>query len=135
MFGRRLWRHWKNEAKKLPKGLAAAERGKHAKEQGEKQGQRVISEAKQQANEIIARAERRGNDIIDESKNAARIEGERILAAAQAEIEQQTNRLRDELRSQVAGIAIAGARQILGREIDEAAHTELLAELATRIQK
>ncbi len=121
--------------KKIAEGLAAAERGKHEKEQGEKHAQKLVGEAKQQANNIITQAQRRGNEIIDESKNAARIEGERILAAAKVEIEQETNRLKDELRSQVAGIAIAGASKILGREIDAKAHTKLLADLVTRIQK
>lgn len=119
--------------KKIADGLAAAERGKHEQELAEKRAQQVIHEAKKQANEIITQAQRRGNEIVDESKDNARIEGERILNSAQAEIKQEANRARDELRTQVGSIAIAGAAKILSREIDDKAHTDLLEELVSRI--
>jgi len=119
--------------KKIAEGLAAAERGRHEQELAEKRAQQVIHEAKDQANEIISQAQRRGNDIVDESKESARVEGERILTTAQAEIEQEANRAKDELRGQVSTIALAGAAKILDREIDDKAHTDLLDELVSRI--
>ncbi|HEC58621.1 hypothetical protein LCGC14_0733420 [marine sediment metagenome] len=119
--------------KKIADGLAAAERGKHEQELAEKRAQQVIHEAKEQANDIITQAQRRGNEIVDESKDNARIEGERILNSAQAEIKQEANRARDELRAQVGSVAIAGAAKILSREIDDKAHTDLLQELVGRI--
>lgn len=119
--------------KKIADGLAAAERGRHEQELAEKRAQQVIHEAKEQANDIVSQAQRRGNDIVDESKESARVEGERILTSAQAEIEQEANRARDELRSQVGSIALAGAAKILNREIDDKAHTDLLDELVSRI--
>ncbi len=119
--------------KKIADGLAAAERGRHEQELAEKRAQQVIHEAKEQASEIVAQAQKRGNEIVDESKANARVEGERILNSAKAEIDQEANRARDELKSQVGGIALAGAGKILGREIDEKAHTDLLDELVSRI--
>ncbi len=119
--------------KKIADGLAAAERGRHEQELAEKRAQQVIHEAKEQANEIVAQATKRGNQIVDESKDNARVEGERILTAAKAEIEQESNRARDELKSQVGSIALAGAGKIVGREIDEKAHTDLLDELVSQI--
>ncbi|EEF79972.1 ATP synthase B chain [Methylophaga thiooxydans] len=119
--------------KKIADGLAAAERGRHEQELAEKRAQQVIHEAKDQANDIISQAQKRGNEIVDESKDNARVEGERILNSAKAEIDQEANRARDELKTQVGGIALAGAGKILGREIDEKAHTDLLDELVSRI--
>ena len=119
--------------KKIADGLAAAERGRHEQELAEKRAQQVISEAKEQANEIISQAQRRSNEIVDESKDTARVEGERILMSAQAEIEQEANKAKDELRGQVGSIALAGAAKILNREIDDKAHTDLLKELVSRI--
>jgi len=119
--------------KKIADGLAAAERGRHEQELAEKRAQQVIHEAKEQANEIISQAQRRGNEIVDESKDTARVEGERILTSAQAEIEQEANKAKDELRTQVGSIALAGAEKILGREIDKKSHTAFLEELVSRI--
>ncbi len=122
-----------DRTKKIADGLAAAERGRHEQELAEKRAQQVIHEAKDQANEIISQAQRRGNEIVDESKDVARVEGERILVSAQAEIEQEANKAKEELRTQVGSIAIAGAEKILGREIDKKSHTALLEELVSRI--
>ncbi len=119
--------------KKIADGLAAAERGRHEQELAEKRAQQVIHEAKNQASEIVSQAQRRGNEIVDEAKTNARTEGERILTSARAEIDQEANRVRDELRTQVSVVALAGASKILGREIDDKAHTELLDELVSQI--
>ncbi len=119
--------------KKIADGLAAAERGRHEQELAEKRAQQVIHEAKEQANEIISQAQRRGNEIVDESKDNARVEGDRILTSAKAEIAQEANRAKDELRSQVGAVAIAGAAKIISREIDDKAHTDLLDELVGQI--
>ncbi len=123
-----------NERKKtIADGLAAAERGKHEQELAAKRAAEVLQEAKQQASEIINRAEKRANEIVEESKTDAKQEGERILNAAQAEIEQEVHRARETLRGQVVSIAIAGAEKVLEKEIDEAAHGELLNKLVAEI--
>ncbi|PCH65171.1 MAG: F0F1 ATP synthase subunit B [Gammaproteobacteria bacterium] len=119
--------------KKIADGLAAAERGRHEQELAEKRALQLIHEAKDQANEIISQAQRRGNEIVDESKDNAHVEGDRILTSAKAEIEQEANRAKDELRLQVGSVALAGAAKILSREIDDKAHTDLLEELVGRI--
>ena len=118
---------------KIADGLAAAERGKHEQELAEKRALQVINDAKTQANEIISGANTRGAAIVDESKDNARTEGERLVASAKAEIEQETNRVKTELRTQVSTVALAGAAKILGREVDAKAHTDLLDELISQI--
>ena len=55
------------------------------------------------------------------------------MTAAQAEIEQEVIRVKEDLRGQVVSIALAGAGKILEREVDEAAHAELLNKLAAEI--
>lgn len=119
--------------KKIADGLAAAERGRHEQELAEKRATQVIHEAKDQAGEIVSQAQRRGNQIVDEAKSNARIEGERILISAKAEIEQEANRVRDELRTQISAVALSGAGKILSREIDDKAHSDLLDELVSQI--
>ena len=55
------------------------------------------------------------------------------LEAARAEIDVEINRAREELRGQVAKIAVAGAEKVLGREIDANAHRDLLGKLASEL--
>ena len=118
---------------KIADGLAAAERGQHEQELAEKKAAEHLHEAKQQAAEIVAKAERRANEIVEEAKSDARVEAERLVTGAQAEIEQETNKAREVLRTKVAELAVAGAEKILRKEIDAAAHQDIVTALAKQI--
>lgn len=119
--------------KRIDDGLAASEKGKHELELAEKGAMEKLRHAKQQAAEIIAQSEKRASEIVDEAKVNARAEGERLLTAARAEIDQEANRVREELRSTVAAVAVAGAGKILGKEISESVHADLMRDLAKQI--
>ena len=118
---------------KIADGLAAAEEGQREREKGKTEAAEIVEQAKVQAQEIVSRAEKRGNELIEESKTDARVEGERIVAAARSEIEMEGNRAREELRQQIAQLAVEGARQILHKEVDPEAHEELLSDLAKNL--
>ena len=118
---------------KIADGLAAAEHGKHEQVLAEERAKELLREAKEQAGEIITRADKRAAEIVDESKGDARAEGDRLIVAARAEIEQEINRVKEDLRGQVVAIALEGASKILEREVDESTHAELLNKLAAEI--
>ncbi len=118
---------------KIADGLAAAEKGQMAEQEGRNQAEQVITEAKGQANEIIGKAEKRGTELLDEARGNAKQEGERIAAAARAEIETEVNKAKESLRGQVSELAVAGAQQILKKEVDAEAHTDLLNQLAAKL--
>lgn len=122
------------ERKKLiADGLAAGERGKHELELASRRATESMHDAKQKAAEVIAQAEKRASQVIEEAKGIAKEEGDRIIAGAKAEIEQEINRAREVLRQQVAELAVAGAEKILRREVDAKAHAELLTSLKNEI--
>jgi len=114
-------------------GLAAGERGRHEKELAEQRAVEVIREAKDQAKEILALAHKRGDEIVDDAKGDGRAEGERMLRAAEAEMEQQMNQAREQLRADVVKLALQGAQQVLGRDVDEKTHAEQLNRLAEQL--
>lgn len=122
-----------NRRKQIADGLAAADRGRTELELAAKRATESMHEAKQRAADIITQAEKRAAELVEEAKQAARVEGERQLTAAQAEIQQEVHRARSELRAQVAGLVVAGAAQILRREVDAAAHAELLTAIQNEI--
>ncbi len=124
-----------NDRKKLiADGLAAAERGQHEQKLAQDRAVETLRESKSQAGEVINQAQKRAGEIIEEAKGDSRNEAERILIAARAEIDQEVNRAREELRKQVASLALTGAGKVLEREIDETAHSKLLDDLASQIQ-
>jgi len=111
-------------------GLAAAERGQQSLESARAEAEEIVADARKQATTILDQAHARANEIVAEGKADGVKERERQLAAARAEVEQETNRAREELRGQVSAIAVAGAEKILRREIDGKAHEDILSELA-----
>ena len=119
--------------KKIADGLAAGEHGKREQALAEDRAKELLREAKEQAGEIITRADKRAAEIVDESKDDARAEGARLLTAAKADISQELNRVKEDLRGQVVSIALAGASKVLEREVDETAHAELMNKLAAEI--
>ena len=115
--------------KLMADGLAAGERGKHELELAGKRSADALRDAKAKAAEIIAAAEKRGAQMVEEAKVAAKVEADKVVAAAKAEIAQQVEQARAELRGRVADLAVAGAEQILKREVDAKAHAEMLTAL------
>ncbi|MBE9567658.1 MAG: F0F1 ATP synthase subunit B [Proteobacteria bacterium] len=119
--------------KKIADGLAAAERGLHEHELAEKKAAEHLKDAKGQASDIIAQAQKRASEIVDEAKGDARTEADRIKAGADAEIAQEINRAREQLRQEVVTLAISGAEKVLKREVDKEAHANSLDELAAQL--
>ena len=120
-------------AEKIANGLAAADRGKAEMAAAEKRAQAELATARDEGQKRINDAEKRAQAIIEDAKKTASDEAARILAAAKADAEQQVTRAREELRAQVAALAVAGAEQILKREVNAAAHADLLNQLKTEL--
>jgi F-type H+-transporting ATPase subunit b len=120
-------------AKKIAEGLAAADQGKLAMAAAEKRVQAELAGARDEGQKRIADAEKRAQMVADEIKANANAEAARIIAQAKADAEQQVTKAREELRGQVAGLAVKGAEQILKREVNASAHADLLSQLATEL--
>ena len=132
-----IWPHILNAIEerqtKIADGLAAAERGQQKLEQAQAEADDIVAAARKQATGILDQAHARANEIVADGKADGVKERDRQLAAARAEIEQETNRAREALRGQVSAIAVASAEKILNREIDPAAHDDILGKLAREL--
>lgn len=96
---------------KIADGLAAADRASHDLELAQEKAVERLKEAKEEAAGIIDSANKRANQLVEEAKDVAVVEADRVKASAQAEIEQETNRAREHLRTQVAALSLAGAEK------------------------
>lgn len=120
-------------SRKIAAGLAEAEKGKSALAEGEKQKAVMLREARDQASDMKALNDKQIATSIEEAKSQARLEAERIIEAAQAQIQMEMQKAREQLREQVAVLAVAGAEKILRREVDAKAHAEMLAQLKAQL--
>lgn len=122
-----------NRQKQIADGLAAGEAGKQSLANAERRIADMLTDAKTRSSEIIAQGDKLKLETVEAAKLEAKAEAERILTAARAEIQQELSRARESLRNQVSDLAVAGAAQILKREVDAKAHAELLAAIRQQL--
>ncbi|TKB46397.1 F0F1 ATP synthase subunit B [Thalassotalea mangrovi] len=119
--------------KTIADGLAAGEKAEKDLELARDNIKAQLKEAKAQAAEIVDAAKKREAQLIEEAADKAKAEREKIIASGHAEIESERNRAREELRQQVAVLAVAGAEKILERSIDAAEHSDILDKLVAEL--
>ncbi|RJG39199.1 F0F1 ATP synthase subunit B [Motilimonas pumila] len=119
--------------KKIADGLEAANRAAKDLELAQAKAGDQLKDAKAQAAEIIDAANKRKNQIVDEAKTEAETERAKIIAQGEAEVEAERNRAKEELRKQLAVLAIAGAEKIIERSVDEAANADIVDKLVAEL--
>ncbi len=120
-------------AQKIADGLAAADKAKSELTSANKRVEEELANSRSEATVRMAETERRAQIMIEEAKVKAVEEGNKIVAAAKAEAEQQTVRARETLREQVAALAVKGAEQILRKEVNAGVHADLLGRLKAEL--
>jgi F-type H+-transporting ATPase subunit b len=120
-------------ASKIADGLAAADKAKLELSSANKRVEEELAKSRTETAVRLADAERRGQAIVEEAKSKATEEGNKIIAAAKVEADQQTIKARELLREQVAVLAVKGAEQILRKEVNAGVHADLLGRLKTEL--
>lgn len=118
----------KEREQRIADGLAAAERGQQALELAQLKADEHLKEAKQQAAEIIEQANKRANQMSEESKQQIRIENERLLAIARADIQQEWQTAQQKLRAEVANLVITTTEKILAQSLNSVAQHALVKQ-------
>ena len=119
--------------KTIADGIENAQTAARDLEQAEQQASEILRNARQEAQTILDQARSQASSMVEAAKTEARDEGERLKAAGVAEIEQEANRIRETLRSDVAALAVQGAERILEQDIDQDKHRDMLEKLAAEL--
>lgn len=121
-------------AKRISDGLAAADKAKADLQAAERRVEAELKKARESAGEVRTIAEKQASTLVEE----ARAEAARIVAdakkAAETEAGLAAQRAKDQLKDQVAALAVAGAERILRREIDAGKHADLLTNLKNELR-
>jgi len=116
--------------KEVADGLEAASRGRKELEDANAQRETIVDEAKKEAADLVSQAGQRANQMIEDAKSQAQEEAERIKTSAKADLDQAAKKAREEIRSEVATLVVAGAEKILGSEIDQEKNAEIIEEIS-----
>ena len=71
--------------------------------------------------------------MIEESKETAKLEGEKIIASAKAQIEQEMQQAKESLRKEVSSLALKAAEQILQEEVDKTKHKDIISKVSNQL--
>jgi len=88
----------------------------------------VLSDARDQAREIVAGAQATSDQLKAEAAGRAQAEYERIIASATGEVATARQRAIDEASARIGEIVFDLVTKIVGREVDENAHQDLVRE-------
>jgi F-type H+-transporting ATPase subunit b len=119
---------------KIAQGLEDARVAAEARANAEKEAAKIITDAQTEASKIVREATERAALAGQDVKAAAEAEAEKAREAAIAEAEVARNRILGDLRSQVAGLAIAAANKLVGESLDEKRQHALLDEFFSGVK-
>ena len=112
----------------IDKSYADAETAQTRAEELRDEYEKRISDAKAEAADIAKAASRKAQAHYDEVVGTAKADAARLREKAEAQIEQEKKKARNELKDEISGIAVDIASKVVEREIDEKDHEELISE-------
>ena len=113
---------------KIRESLAAADAAKAEAAAAGDERQHLLADARDQAREIVAAAQATSDQVKAESAGRGQAEYDRIIAAAHAEVDTARQRAIDEASARIGEVVFALVNQIVGREVDESSHQDLVRE-------
>jgi len=119
---------------KIAQGLEDARVAAEARASAEKEAAKVMADAQIEAGKIVREATERAAAAGQDVKTAVEAEAVKARDAAIAEAEVERNRILGDLRSQVAGLAIAAANKLVGEALDEKKQRSLLDEFFSGVK-
>lgn len=118
----------------IAQGLEDARIASEARENAEKEAEKVIAEAQSEANRIVREATERAEQAVVELRAAADKEAEDIRQTAVVDGDQRRERALGEVRGQVAALAIAAAQKVIGEAMDQKRQQQLIEEFFSGIE-
>jgi F-type H+-transporting ATPase subunit b len=119
---------------KIAQGLEDARVAAEARENAEREANRIVTEAQTKAGQVVREANERAEAVARELKSEAEAEAARERDIAMAEIQQERERILSDLRGQVASLSIAVSQKLIGESLDERRQHQLIDEFFSGVR-
>jgi len=116
---------------RIEQGLKDADQARKDRENAEAERVATIGEARREANDILARAQKVAQQTRDADIAATRDELERLRTKAAGEIEAEKTRAIQEVRAEVADLALLAASKVVGETMTDERQRRLVEEFIT----
>jgi F-type H+-transporting ATPase subunit b len=111
---------------RVQEGLEAAQKMQEQLQATAARNDEVLAEARQEAQSILAQAREQGDAAIARAREEAGRQSDEYMARAQAALRAETEQARQQLRNEVADLAVLAAGQIVRKELDPKAQADLI---------
>ena len=111
---------------RIAQGVEATQRAMQELEAAERERQAKLEEARREAQAMLDRITKQAEDLRKELEAKAREQAEALVVKARAEIQQERQKAVQDLRLQVADLAVMAASRIIGESLDAKKHRELI---------
>jgi F-type H+-transporting ATPase subunit b len=118
----------------IRQALDDARQAKQELERLQAESARILSEARVGADKILAQTREDANRFRDELKQKAQVEAANVVKNAQRQIELETARALQQIRTEAADLSVAIASKILQRTVSKEDNERLIEETFRQIE-
>lgn len=105
-------------AEKIEQGLEDARAAEQARQNAERERDRILAQARADGQKLLDEARQRGEDQVRQALQEATREAEERRAQARTQAEEERNRILADTRDQIAALAMAAAERLIGESMD-----------------
>jgi F-type H+-transporting ATPase subunit b len=115
-------------SKRIKESMERAEATKEEYAHAEEEIKRLISKAREDGQALVNQASQIGEKLREEAREGARKEAQAIVDRTRAELEEERDRIIDDLRREFVDISISAAEKVIKETLDKERHRKLIEE-------
>ena len=117
-----------DRSNRIKEGMERAEATKEEYERTKVEVQEQISQAREEGQTIVGQASQIGDRLKEEARQEARKEAQDIIGRTRVELEEERDKVIDNLRREFVDISIKAAEKVINETLDEKIHRRLIEE-------
>jgi F-type H+-transporting ATPase subunit b len=113
---------------RIRESMEAAERMEQELAATQARNEEILAEARRDAQEVLSTARENSEQILNRAREQSQQQADQMIAKAEATIAAERQQAWNELREEVADLAITAATKIVRQELDREKHAQLIRE-------
>ena len=114
--------------KTLEESLVQAKQTQEALERAEEKAGQILHKAREQADTALANAKSEAKDVVSQAETAAKVQADRVLKEAEAQLGQERNKLREELKDELADLVVLTTEKVLRTKLNPKEDARLIEQ-------
>lgn len=116
-------------SKRIKESMERAEAIKEEHAHAEEEVKKLLSKARDDGQALVRQATQIGERVKEEARQTARKEAQAIIDQTRAELQEERDRIIDDLRREFVDISISAAEKVIKETLDKERHRRLIEEV------